>query len=209
MHEGWNSDRQVFGNDIELLAHAGLINVQQRSSSEAFYVTPLGFEYYQTLIGRQAEPLARVQERVTSSLSGTWFSSRYPAAYKKWSEAEALLTDDASDSTASVIGHLTREAMQEFADAVVRRLEVNGAPPEKEKIVVRIRAAIAARKPSLNTAAAEALEALLTYWVRLNPLIQRQEHGALKEGQRLTWVDSRRVVFLLAVVFYELDAALE
>jgi hypothetical protein len=74
---------------------------------------------------------------------------------------------------------------------------------------LRIRAAIAERKPSMSSSVSTALDALLVYWGCVNDLIQRQEHAGLKEGERLTWADSRRVVFLLAMVFYELDAVLE
>jgi hypothetical protein len=120
-----------------------------------------------------------------------------------------LLTDDASGTAASVVGHLTREAMQEFADVVVQRFGVADSVPDKAKTIARIKAAIAVRKPEMSTAVVAALEALLEYWKAVNDIIQRQEHGALKEGQTLSWADSRRVVFLLAVVFYELDAALD
>lgn len=107
VHAGWSNERRVFEGDIELLAQEGLVNLQHtHSGSASFYVTPLGFEYYRHLSGRQSEPLARVQERVSDGLSGAWFRSRYPSAYQKWCEAEALLTDDASDASASVIGHL-------------------------------------------------------------------------------------------------------
>jgi hypothetical protein len=113
MHAGWNRERRIFDGDLELLAQEGLVNFQHTHSGLAsFYVTPLGFEYYRHLSGRQAEPLVRVQERVSYGLNGAWFKSRYPSAYQKWSKAESLLADDASDATASVVGHLAREAMQ-------------------------------------------------------------------------------------------------
>jgi hypothetical protein len=38
--------------------------------------------------------------------------------------------------------------------------------------------------------------------------VQRQEHGAQKEGRPLVWEDGRRVVFQTAIVMFELDRAL-
>ena len=44
------------------------------------------------------------------------------------------------------------------------------------------------------------LDALLTYWGTVSDLVQRQEHGAKKEGEPLMWEDARRVVFQTAIV---------
>jgi hypothetical protein len=51
------------------------------------------------------------------------------------------------------------------------------------------------------------LEALHGFWASTIDLIQRQEHGAMKEGKPLTWEDGRRVVFSTLIAMYELDRA--
>lgn len=52
------------------------------------------------------------------------------------------------------------------------------------------------------------LDALLVYWGAVNDLIQRQEHGATKEGEALRWEDGRQVVFQTAVVMFEIARAI-
>jgi hypothetical protein len=49
---------------------------------------------------------------------------------------------------------------------------------------------------------------LLAYFGTVSDLIQRQEHGAQKEGEGLMWEDARRVVFQTALVMFELDRVL-
>ena len=53
------------------------------------------------------------------------------------------------------------------------------------------------------------LDALLSYWGAVSDLTQRQEHGALKEGERLTWEDGRRLVFHVAQLMHDVDACLQ
>jgi hypothetical protein len=52
------------------------------------------------------------------------------------------------------------------------------------------------------------LEALVAYWGTVNDLIERQEHGAKREGEQLGVEDARRVVFQLLIVMNEIDRAL-
>ena len=48
------------------------------------------------------------------------------------------------------------------------------------------------------------LDAVIVYWGTVSDLVQRQEHGAAKEGEALTWEDARRVVFQTVNLFHEL-----
>ena len=48
----------------------------------------------------------------------------------------------------------------------------------------------------------------MAYWGTLSDLVQRQEHGAAKEGEPLTWEDGQRVVFHTAIVMWEIDRSL-
>lgn len=51
------------------------------------------------------------------------------------------------------------------------------------------------------------LQTLRAYWSSTIDLIQRQEHGATKEGVPLEWEDARLVVFSTMVSMAELDRA--
>jgi hypothetical protein len=83
-------------------------------------------------------------------------------------------------------------------------------PPDVEsdpqKTVARLKAVLA--KVQLPDAVKEFEEALLAYFGTVSDLIQRQEHGAQKEGEGLMWEDARRVVFQTALVMFELDRVL-
>jgi hypothetical protein len=52
------------------------------------------------------------------------------------------------------------------------------------------------------------LDALIAYWGTVSDLLQRQEHGAQREGHDLVNEDARRVVFHTCLVIYELDRAI-
>jgi hypothetical protein len=77
--------------------------------------------------------------------------------------------------------------------------------PDPAHTVARIRAVISETiSPSRLR---DFADALITYWGTTNDLVQRQEHGAQKEGQPLDWEDARRVVFHTAIVMFEIARA--
>lgn len=192
IHGGWQ-DEAAFEADIEILAQAGLLNISNASGdSTTFYVTPAGFAYYEECRRRQGQPLQRVEKQVTEFISGEWFRRRYPTAHEKWIQAEALLWSEDSSRTSSLIGHLVREAMMAFADALVTRLDVRNIPSDSAKTVARIRGVLE-QKAAVGSTAEDFLKALLAYWGTVSDLAQRQEHGAQREGEDLVWEDSRRV----------------
>jgi hypothetical protein len=65
-----------------------------------------------------------------------------------------------------------------------------------------IRAVLNAR--ALGDTRRALLAALLAYWGTVSDLVQRQEHGAQKQGEPLTWEDTRTVVFQTAIVMFEI-----
>ena len=71
----------------------------------------------------------------------------------------------------------------------------------------RLGAVIAKLLPRLGEARGDLLKALGDYSEAALDLVQRQEHGALREGDDLTWHDARRVVFHAGSVMYELAEA--
>jgi hypothetical protein len=136
------------------------------------------------------------------------FQQSYPEAHRKWAEAAELLWKSDSQRQLTMIGHLCREAMQEFGTALVDRHQPSGVDADKAHDVARIRAVLDQHRPLLGTTAAPFLDALLPYWGTVTDLVQRQEHGAQKEGRPLVWEDGRRVVFQTAVVMFEVDRVL-
>ena len=210
IHEGWKeTERRVFEGDIETLGRAGFIAMSVVGSSHtAFYVTQPGFAFFADLMARKGQPLERVQNVSREYLASASFQRRYPAAYAKWSQAESLLWS--SDSTASftTIGHLAREAMQEFATVLVKRFHPTAVESDRTKTVNRIRAILNDRSTSIRTTEKPFLEALLAYWGTVSDLIQRQEHGGQREKEPLVWSDARRVVFQVAIVMFEIDQVL-
>ncbi|MBZ0168143.1 hypothetical protein MELA_02059 [Candidatus Methylomirabilis lanthanidiphila] len=207
-HPGWiNTDRRIFEGDIDTLARVGLIVISYPSPRlKGFYVPPEGFAYYGEMMRRRGEPVQRVQVSIREYIQSHAFQSRYRSAYAKWQEAENLLWSDDSDKALTTIGHLLREAMQEFATALVERFRPPNVEADKARTVSRIRAVLNAQK--LGDKVRAFLDALIIYWGTVSDLVQRQEHGALREGEPLKWIDARRVVFQTAIVMLEIDAAL-
>jgi len=145
---------------------------------------------------------------VRQYLDADRFQRRYPEAYGKWAEAEELLWSSESESQFTTIGHLCREAMQEFAGALVRQHQMHDADPDKAHTIARIRCLLDSKKEQLGSTEMPFLDALLSYWRTVSNLAQRQEHGGQREGKPLVWEDARRVVFQCAVVMFEIDSAL-
>ncbi len=208
IHPGWvDHDRSVFEGDIETLARVRLVAITLVSAhSRGFYVTPEGFEYYGQLMRRRGEPIERLQSVTREYIQNPGFQARYPGAYAKWAQAEALLWSGDSEGAYTTIGHLLREAMQDFATDLVERFRPPNVEQDKSKVVARLRAVLASHKISKTGDAF--LDALLGYWGTVSDLVQRQEHGALREGETLWWSDARRVVFQVAIVMLEIDSPL-
>ena len=210
IHPGWQGPGSVFQGDIEVLAHAGLVNFTTVGVGvRAVYVTPAGFAYYEDQQRSHGEPLERIERAPLRFISGEWFHRNYPAAYAKWKEAESLLWAQDTDVNLSAVGHFTREALQEFADTLVRRLSIQNIEPDKARVNNRIRAAIEARRAQLPTSVPPLLDAMLNYWTVVVGLVQRQEHAGQREGEPLTAVDAQRVVLHTAILMHELHHNLD
>jgi hypothetical protein len=195
--------------DMEVLARYGLLQLRLVSRhTHRCYVTPEGFAYYEDVKRSTAEPTERVEESVSTHVDSERFRSLYPGAFNKWREAQELLWGADSEASATTIGHLCREAMQEFADAVARRVSSNAELPPKPSTVARLRVALAHQRSSESDSRAKVVDALVAYWGEVADLTQRQEHGAQKEGTPLGWEDARAVVFMCLVVMYEVDRSL-
>lgn len=204
-----NSEKQIYYGDVETLGRAGLLVIGfGGKGSPNFDVTPLGFRYYEFVRKRTGEPVKRIEATVHDYLDSQGFCQRYPQAFARWRSAEEMLWSADTEEQLTTIGHLCREAVQLFATALVERFELSSVTSDVTKTVARLRAVLDARAAQLPGTVKPFLEALLVYWGTVNDLIQRQEHGAQKEGNSLLWEDGQRVVFQTAVVMFEIDKAL-
>ena len=202
-------NRVVYFGDIEALAHENLLVLSYGPTGTPFFdVTPRGFRYYEQMKQLAGQPVQRIETTTRNYLIADAFQGKYPRAYQKWADAERMLWVSDTEHQLTTIGHLCREAMQEFVTALVEHFQPPEVENDKALTVKRLKAVLELKAKDLGKTAKPFLDALLGYWATVSDLVQRQEHGAQKEGQPLVWEDGRRVVFQTAVVMFELDSSL-
>jgi hypothetical protein len=197
----------VLREDIGQLEQVGYISGQWNYIEDVpipFVITKEGFDSYATRHEPSGSGADRVQAEVRSYLDGEGFKQRYPDAYARWSDAEAMLWQKTPKDDLTTVGHKCREAMQRFATALVERYGID-AEPDPARTINRMRAVIDHNRDQLGDRRRGLLGALSDYWVAVDGLVQRQEHGDQKGNEPVTWEDARLVVFQTAVVMYELD----
>lgn len=198
--------QELQGSDLYVLRDAGLIGVLERSKlAFTFYVTPHGFAHYGESKRQAGEPAKQVQQDVGTYLAADRFRGAYPEAYARWQEAAELLWGEVSERELSTIGHKCREAVQEFATALVERHRPPSVNPDKTKTLDRLSSVLELCRPQLGETRSALLDALFAYWRVATKLVERQEHAGQREGEPLGWEDGRRVVFQTAVVMFEID----
>ncbi len=74
--------------------------------------------------------------------------------------------------------------------------------------MARLKGVFIEKKKVLPSTIHPLLEALIVYWGCVLDIVQRQEHGATKEGEDLVWEDARRAVFNTLTVMFEIDNAI-
>ena len=178
------------------------------TGSFKFDITPIGRRFYEWSRAKTGQPSEQVQKQVKSHVTGDKFRSTYPLAFEKWSKADSRLWASESHGELSVIGHLCREAMQEFVTVLVNKYNPTNVDTDKAHDIARLKAVLKNRSDKIPTTIIPFLEAIISYWGTLADLIQRQEHSGQKEGHAIEWEDARRVVFHTAVVFLEIDRIL-
>lgn len=141
----------------------------------------------------------RFERSVAEYVNTEGFRRAYPEAHRKWSDAHTLL-ETSPDRLATQIGHLCREAIQEFTDQLARQYKLG--PFETNKTKNKIAAVFGAHEGA-STTVKGAMTALAAYWDAVSDLVQKQEHGSEVAGE-----DSRRVVFLTMFVMREVSLAL-
>lgn len=208
LHPALPQNFAVLDSDLDTLQENGLLRVNFGSRGTPRYdVTPHGLEYYTYLKTQVSGVAESAEESIRAFVNVGQLEAIAPGAYSSWALAAEQLARGDSGPRLSEIGHHCREALQHFAQALVDRYKLTDANPDPTKTVDRIRAIIRARVESKATSAF--VEALLNYWGTTSDLVQRQEHGALKESEELQWKDARRVVFGVLYVMYEVVEAVE
>jgi hypothetical protein len=210
LHEGLQSGEiSAYIGDLDVLTNVGFL--QRRYVGRGvpvFDVTPLGFKYYEHLILSISQPIRRVEEKIKNYLDADNFKKRYAKAFQKWTSANDKLWSTDSEKQLTEIGHLCREAMQEFVSVLVDEVKPPHVDTDKAHTVARLKALTKLKANQIGTTLAPFLDALIVYWGTVSDLVQRQEHANLKEGKPLIWEDARRVIFQTAIVMFEIDEAL-
>jgi hypothetical protein len=203
-------DIKISGNltDAEILAQKGLLGLSYGSGgSFLFHLLPEAIQYYREL-KQAAQPAESIEKEVRGHLSSDAFHNAYPAVLKKWAEAEALLWESDSETQFTTIGHLCREALQGFADVLIRKYNPPNTDTDKAHTIARIKDVLNLHSSYLGSTQKDFLEKLISYWRSVSDLVQRQEHGGQRDNTPLTWEDARRVVFQTCIVMYEVDRSL-
>lgn len=206
LHRGLTAGQEVHLGDIAILEREGLLAITGRTNvGITFDVTPEGFKYYSYLKGRIGDSGAKLEISVREYLNAHLFQEKYSEAYRKWSAAEELLWGEVAQERLTDIGHLCREALQEFVTGLVEQYRPASIDQHKAHTKNRLRAVLATRQTAVGSTIADII---LEFHEIVNALIQRQEHGAIKEGETLVWEDARRVVFMTAFFMFESGKAL-
>ncbi len=192
-------------SDAEVLAHEGLLHMSYGSKGDKlFTVLPQGIKVYeQKKVSSPAikELLAEPKEFISTHE----FKKVHGTASAKWEQAARLLWNADSMEQLTTIGHLCREALQEFTTSLAHEKKVDLSSIEPAKTVSRLKYIIDISSSIPSAKTKTFLSTLISYWGVVSDLVQRQEHGAQKEGEDLVWEDARRVVFHTCVVMFELS----
>lgn len=203
IHSAIRERPEVNRGDLDTLVENGLLRLGFGSQGTPnFTITPLGRRYYAEAKRQSGEAVETIEVHIQRFLQADDFQDSFPGAYQRWRQAADDLWGAEDEGQFTQIGHICREAMQAFAANLADKGGGADVPADPAKTVARIRTVLAAS--DLGDSHADFLDALLAYWGTVSDLVQRQEHGAQKEGTPLTWEDARRVVFQTAVVMYEI-----
>jgi len=210
MHEGLaNGEIPAFIGDLNALTNLDFLQPRYGSSgTPIFDVSPSGFKYYEHLANSERQPVRKLEEKVINYLGADHFKKQYARAFEKWASASNKLWSADSEKQLTEIGHLCREAMQEFVTVLVDEFKPPQVDTDKAHTVARLKALTKLKTKQLGTTLTPFLEALIAYWGTVSDLVQRQEHASMKEGKPLVWEDGRRVIFQTAIVMFEIAEAM-
>jgi len=207
IHPGLPKDYPgAYMGDIEILANQGFFNYRFGShGSINFDITPFGYKYYEHVMSLKGGATERIELSMNNFIDSKYFQDKYSDAFNKWSESEKLLWVSDTNKQYTIIGHLCRESIQLYASKLIKIIKPEEYDKDPSHTVSRLRAVLGHYREQIGDSESAFSDALLDYWGTISDLIQRQEHGAQKEGKPLTWEDGRRVVFQTMIIMYEID----
>ena len=205
-HEGFVGGKHLaYFGDIEVLTRSGLLNLVYDGRLPTFDVLPVGLKYYEWYKRQIGEPVRRIEASVHTYITSGDFRQRYPSAQDKWIAAEAKLWGERVEADLSTIGHLCREAMQEFASALVETYRPPDVDPNVAHEISRAGAVLTYLVREKASTPRDLIDAAMEYWARCSGLVQRTEHDAQREKEPLVWDDARAIVFQTAFLMHEID----
>lgn len=207
LHRGLGGKLQIYPADLDELESQQIIRYSSPHRT-MFDITSDGYEKYKEIKERTGLPLGEIENSLRTYLDDDSFRQRFPKAYEKWSKAAREVNSPQVEALLTQIGHDCREAMQEFATSLIEKNQPPNPDSDKAHTVSRVRAVLNVKRSAIGEAKYAFLDALIAYWGTVNDLVQRQEHGSIKEGAALFWEDARRAVFHTGIVMYELERAL-
>jgi len=206
-----DGERKFFFPDLQTLMNKGLIQMTGANLDGVarISVPPEGFRFYRYLKKQSGEPVEHIEKEVHGYIDSHEFQKEYPKAYENWSEAEGLIWENETSKQLTKIGHLCRQAIQEFIDTLYTQVNPPGEFIPKDKTKNRLGKIIAVKSKELGETERKFLKGLHKYLDVTNDLIQKQVHGAQKEKLQLVWKDGRRVVFQTMMFMYEVSQSLK
>lgn len=201
LHPGMDQDRNVIDEDVDLLAHYGLLLPSFTSKGKPMYaIAPIGRQYYEHLRSDEDQRIERIEEVTLRHLETDGFGKRHPAAYTAWKKADDLAWSEDAEDRQSEVGHNCRDALVAFVTGLVERHKPDDVEKDPEKFLNRLGAVFAKREISKDVS-----EALGGLWRYVTVLTMRQDHKERQKPGGLTVEDGRRVVFLTAMALVEAD----
>lgn len=205
-HPGLHGLLLAHESDLQILERERLVLLRYEGARSGWAdVTPRGQRYFDYVKQSAVESVAAIESEVMRFLDQESFTSRFPQTTAKWLEANAALATARNDVGPSTVGHLAREAMQEFAAELSAEFPLISVTADKTKTANRLHALVQAVQSKTTK---DFAEALITYWRAVSDLVQALEHSGLRESTQPSWEDARRVIFQSAIVMYEVASVL-
>ena len=160
LHPGLRGkDVRPFEGDLEALESEGLLRVSYGGRGTANYdITPLGYKYYEHLKSEIGEGPARLEEHVRSYLESAPFQSTFDKAFLKWAKAEGTLWQVGAEDHLTEIGHLCREALQEFVEKLAHTTKTDVLQIPKASTKRRVQAILESKRASLSLSTATVVD---------------------------------------------------
>lgn len=204
-HEGPGIGREAIPEgDVRMLEREGLIHAirySKRDANPTYVLTPEAHDYYAETRGR--EPAARQESELPALSRFRDVQRGVPKGVCEMGRGRRVAVASGFRTGAYECGLRVREALEEFATETVERYRPAEVETNPALVNKRLGAVIAKLLPVVQGKRAVLLRALGDYSEATLGVVQRQVHGGQKEGDHLTWLDARRVVFHAGSVMYE------